>query len=271
MWNLTIEDDAGLRLLIPLEQPEYTLGREPGNDLRLTDRNVSRRHATLRQASDRWLIEDKGSYNGCFVNGQRVIGATPLSDGDLIHLGDLRLYVNEDTSASPSGVDPQAHMAARPALPDRLVEIVGPKPGREYPLEQETTTLGRIPECTIVLNHPSVSRVHAEIRPLATGVFEVLDRGSANGVRVNGTEIERGFIEAGDALEIGQVKLRFIGRGQFYVPSADTSQRVLAINEITLRPPPAAKANSKLIIFGILGILAIGALSFFVVSLVTGK
>ena len=51
---------------------------------------VSRKHAVVTQAGDRWELEDQGSLNGTFVNRERVETAE-LSDGDELQIGKYRL------------------------------------------------------------------------------------------------------------------------------------------------------------------------------------
>jgi pSer/pThr/pTyr-binding forkhead associated (FHA) protein len=54
------------------------------------------------------------------------------------------------------------------------------------------------------------------------GRYEVIDQSSANGIRINGVDLNRGLLEAGDALELGDVRLRFVGAGKIFRP-LDTS------------------------------------------------
>ncbi len=61
-----------------------------------------------------------------------------------------------------------------------------------------------------------MSRVHAELFALGNGRFEIVDKASANGIRINGVELKRGILEAGDALELGDVRLRFVGAGKIF-------------------------------------------------------
>jgi hypothetical protein len=89
--------------------------------------------------------------------------------------------------------------------------------------------IGRGEDCDIALNHASVSRVHAELHPLGDGRYEILDRQSANGVRVNGVELPRSFVDARDVIELGDVILKFIPAGQTYMPGADESLQIAAI------------------------------------------
>ncbi len=63
------------------------IGREPDNDIVVSDLSVSSRHAELRNVAGGYRIVDLGSTNGTFVNEQRVTAAL-LSDGDMVGLGD---------------------------------------------------------------------------------------------------------------------------------------------------------------------------------------
>jgi hypothetical protein len=65
---------------------EVTVGRSPELDLVLAEDLVSRRHARIAARGDEVVIEDLGSTNGTFVNGQKVKLAR-LSEGDRILVG----------------------------------------------------------------------------------------------------------------------------------------------------------------------------------------
>jgi len=71
-----------------LHQDTTTIGRTTGNDLIIADLTVSRHHAVLRFENGRWLVEDKGSANGTFVNDVRIRWPQMLKDGDRIRFGD---------------------------------------------------------------------------------------------------------------------------------------------------------------------------------------
>jgi DNA-binding response OmpR family regulator len=77
---LILRDADGVREFALAERT--VIGRDAGNDLCLSDRQVSRRHALIRRLADGYVVEDCGSKNGTWVNGVPVAGATRLVDGD---------------------------------------------------------------------------------------------------------------------------------------------------------------------------------------------
>jgi len=80
--------------------------------------------------------------------------------------------------------------------------------GDRVPLGEETITVGRTPESTIVLADPNVSRQHAEIRPRGA-TYLVVDLGSTNGTRVNGIRVDQHELIDGDELVFGNTRMRF--------------------------------------------------------------
>ena len=64
MHKLLIEDDEGKTVAVPLIREEITIGRVDGNTIRLTEQNVSRKHARLSLRNGVLSLEDLGSYNG---------------------------------------------------------------------------------------------------------------------------------------------------------------------------------------------------------------
>ena len=101
MWKLCVVDDESNRTVVKLVRGDYSVGRAEDSTIRLTERNISRAHARLcRDEDEEWHIEDKGSYTGTFVNGERVSGRRAVGHGDTIQLGDYRLeLVDEEQQA----------------------------------------------------------------------------------------------------------------------------------------------------------------------------
>ena len=71
-----------------LHQDATTIGRIIENDVVIPELTVSRNHAVLRFVEDHWLVEDKDSHNGTFVNGTRIGWPQALKDGDQLRFGD---------------------------------------------------------------------------------------------------------------------------------------------------------------------------------------
>ncbi|MGY0487386.1 FHA domain-containing protein [Streptomyces sp. WG-D5] len=87
----------------------YTLGRDPGGDIVLDDARVSWRHATISWSGRSWVIEDHGSTNGTFVQGQRI-HQMEIGPGSSVHLGNstdgprLKAQGNAQSGARPAAV-----------------------------------------------------------------------------------------------------------------------------------------------------------------------
>lgn len=104
-----------------------TLGRAENNDVVLMEASASRVHAEIRGGAGQWVLKDRNSSNGTFVNGQRVSGECHLAENDRIRIGAIELRftrtlaaVSEDDSDRTENLDAilaggEAHGALRPA------------------------------------------------------------------------------------------------------------------------------------------------------------
>lgn len=278
MYKLVIADDEGKTTVVPLVRDEITIGRKEGNTIRLTERNISRRHARLRKANGAYVVEDLQSYNGVKVNGRRIGGEVALKAGDQITIGDYQLSLQLDETATtaettgptamPAGAEaatallqaPAAGPALAPALaaqpPARLVMVSPPAPGAEFALARPVTRLGRAEELDIWINHRSISREHAEIEN-ENGRIRIRDLGSANGIRVNGREVTQADLAPGDVVELGQVRFRFVAPGETFVFDA---ARTMQLEAVSAPQRPAARAP-LLAAAGIVGLAVAGAVA----------
>jgi len=206
MYKLVISDDEGHTTVVPLLRDEITIGRNQGNAIRLTERNVSRKHARLVKRNGAYIIEDLGSYNGVTVNGERIDENSALEAGDQLGIGDYDIAFQSDVSAVANTL-PSPKPRSEP--PPRLVVLGEPAAGAEFTLNKPTLRIGRDERLDIWINHKSMSHEHAEVQ-LRDGKVTIYDLESVNGMRVNGVRTSRAVLEAGDALELGEVRFRFV-------------------------------------------------------------
>src|SRR4051794_17854142 len=101
-------------------EAELLIGRaapEPGGRLG-DDPEISRRHARVaRGARGELTLEDLGSSNGTFVNGERVDGARVLQLGDVVHMGRTGLVVTDAEGRVPEATRIGSPAVARATLP----------------------------------------------------------------------------------------------------------------------------------------------------------
>ena len=255
MYKLVISDDEGKTTVVPLVRSEISIGRKEGNTIRLTERNVSRRHARLHKSDGYFFVEDLGSYNGVRLNGDRIEGEERVRNGDKVAIGDYVLTFESDEPEPPIP-DPPSDAAASgasgppavppgaatpvtddsldvdvlgldgveaPEIPARLVLLSAPAPGAEFAIHGGPMKIGRSDALPIWVNHKSVSREHAEVE-LDGDIIRIRDLGSANGVRVNGRDMPRGEIVSGDVVELGKVRFRVVSKGEVYVYDSDAAE-----------------------------------------------
>jgi len=334
VFKLTIEDDEGKTTVVPIIRDEMTIGRDEGNTIRLTERNVSRRHARLMRQNGSIYVEDLKSFTGIRLNGAKIAALTAVNDGDQLQIGDYKIRVKSDRPADAVATD---HRATRPAVaavavesviphedtapytamppirtpapvprvrtpppgsiqvpaivpapipgatpvvptraptpqpstavtsmgravtprpisastvanlmptpdpleaqptiplrmlsdvesakgtgvatPARLVVLSTELAGKEFQIDRASLVIGRTNENDVVLNHRSISRHHAKIVQ-DRDHYTIVDLQSANGVRVNGEDYERIELHAGDVVELGHVRIRFVGPAEHYV------------------------------------------------------
>jgi pSer/pThr/pTyr-binding forkhead associated (FHA) protein len=106
----------------PLEVPELTIGRDISNQIPINDAEVSRKHVRLTLKNNGYVIEDLGSTNGTFVNGQRISGAVQLKVGDLVAFGENVVLMFE------GNFDPDATVLSSKANKDNLETMIASAP-----------------------------------------------------------------------------------------------------------------------------------------------
>jgi hypothetical protein len=130
--SLVIHEGAGAGSEHPVDG-ELILGREHSTaDLVIPDPGVSRRHARVLPQNGGVIVEDLGSSNGTYVNGERISGPVELAAGDEVQLGDTILGIEGGTAATavmPPGAPATEHHPG----PQRPGPAQPPPSGRPAP------------------------------------------------------------------------------------------------------------------------------------------
>jgi len=108
----------------PLEGDQLTIGRDSTNGVAINDAEISRKHARLMFQGGKYVLEDLGSTNGTFVNGQRLAGPVVLKPGDVVSLGE-QIVLMYDAIAADAG--------ATVAVSRRAVQQSAPPPVHSSP------------------------------------------------------------------------------------------------------------------------------------------
>ena len=145
--------------VIPLTKNEIYIGRDVNNDVVVNDQEVSRKHARLVMQAGGYVLEDLGSTNGTYVNGQRLMGPHVLRTGETVMLGEnvsLVLEAGYDVDATVISQAPSAP-SYDPAPPPRETYVppaqpppdplqpmpVAPDPAAPYHEPPQETKSGR--------------------------------------------------------------------------------------------------------------------------------
>jgi hypothetical protein len=158
LYRLRVETGLMPGVTYPLEKAENIIGRDVACDVVLQDVEVSRRHAVIRLRNDICEIQDYGSTNGTYVNGELIESTTRLTPGDLIGLGEtVKLYFElavdlgqgrNDPPQKPEGVYPQPYphvVRQEPALSHRpATSMPSGQPAAPPPMTVEGEPSGTI-------------------------------------------------------------------------------------------------------------------------------
>src|SRR5579872_615802 len=134
MFKLVIQDDEGKTTIVPLIRDEITIGRKEGNTIRLTERNVSRRHARIVRNNGEVQIEDLGSYNGIRVNNARIAERVSLRVSDQVQIGDYKLYLKAEGAEQVDDARTMPIERVETGAPTEVVAALNAAPTAQIPV-----------------------------------------------------------------------------------------------------------------------------------------
>jgi len=224
-----------------LDKQTISIGRDSSNDIVINERVISGVHLQIVREGNRYVLvhphpSRQQTLNGLLYQGQHIAGGEsfrkPLTHGDLFRIGNAYGTLVTFTFSDGSGSTQEPLPEIRPIL-----------------LDSPIITIGRLPENSVVLNHPQVSGYHARLEQRDDG-HHLLDLGSTNHVYVNGQRITHRFLKAGDEIRIGPFKFIYTGTQltkydesssirieAHHLKRVGNNQAVL-INDISLALPP---------------------------------
>jgi hypothetical protein len=125
---------------------------------------------------------------------------------DFNFMGPVRVTMTVDNNLKPGRFTVSSRL--REAGGGGSATLVLPS-GERVALSDRIVTIGRLPDCTIALPDANVSRRHTEVHHRG-GAFVIVDLGSTNGTKINGTRIDgERTLTDGDIVSVGSTHLRF--------------------------------------------------------------
>jgi hypothetical protein len=109
---------------------QLVIGRDEGADVVVADPELSRRHAAVRPSGDAVEVEDLGSLNGTWLNGERIQAPVLLTPGDVVHLGtsEFELATVPASARETIAAAPPPAPAPAPAPPRAPAPVPVPVP-----------------------------------------------------------------------------------------------------------------------------------------------
>ena len=170
MAKLILSMDTTMLKEIPLIKERTTIGRKPHNDIQIDNLAISGEHAVVITILNDSFLEDLGSTNGTFVNGQSVKKHF-LQNGDIIELGKYSLKYVSEVPQQTSSSDFEKTMILRPGAAYRPAA----EPTAAAPA---AVTAAHLSTSSGMAQQPPAAPP-AAARPLPLGAIQLLSGGNA--------------------------------------------------------------------------------------------
>lgn len=210
-----------------LEPGVNRVGSDPHGTVVLSGPGVQPRHCQIHVTAQGVMLDVPPEVT-LRVNGSPVAGLITLRPGDTVDLGGIEARLAGIATVAPAGADAAAGPLApandelgattvRPVVPDFvLCAVSGSAFGRHVPV-RGTVTFGRAPECTVSVDEPGLSRLHARLLA-GDGGLVLEDMGSSNGSFINGRRVLRGPVRAGDEISMDNLRFRVVSNVRVEAP-----------------------------------------------------
>jgi serine phosphatase RsbU (regulator of sigma subunit)/pSer/pThr/pTyr-binding forkhead associated (FHA) protein len=162
MATLVLEED-GRSISYSIPEGETMIGRHPGCGVHLIGGTVSGNHAKLVKDGDIHTLEDQGSRNGTFVNGERISQPTRLKNRDQILFGRVQMRFEAPELASKATVSSAARDTVD-VTPDQAAKLSG-MPDDDDSSERVNIASGDDDRATIVGSLDGIGRNLLEAQP----------------------------------------------------------------------------------------------------------
>jgi pSer/pThr/pTyr-binding forkhead associated (FHA) protein len=243
MSKLVLKFENSVLKEVPVGVSEVSIGRSPENGLVIDNPAVSHYHARVFHEEGRLMLEDFGSLNGTFVNGQRV-KMVMLKPGDSVMVGKHTIVVTEsrepkDLTASNADARPAAPKINETVMLDTkarreflqqvaaggessqiaparlkvatLVVRYGKTDRKEYTLTDKLTVIGKSAMATVKLKGWFAPKAAAQISRREDNAYYV--GGADKAPSVNGQPIAHPTkLASGDVIVVAGIELEFVYR-----------------------------------------------------------
>jgi len=200
-FHLLVKNSLEVLRRFPLKPGRHVLGRSRSADLRVNHRSLSREHIALHIGPEGVELEDLGSLNGSFINGQKMVDRTPWHTGDTVSVGDLQLQLVL-----------QAKVEVEAPGGTYLVLLNTSGKGTVFERRSGRLVIGRSRSSDVRVDDSTVSRSHARIDYLSPSEGWMLeDLDSANGTYLEGTKVSQCVLRGGETFRVGDVEILFAG------------------------------------------------------------
>lgn len=127
LFQLIVRTGPNPGMVFELTKDVTMFGRDVTSDIVLGDSEVSRQHARITHTAGGYVLEDLGSTNGTFVNGERLMAPQVLNPGDLIGFGEI-VTLTFDAVSPDAAATIASHVVSPPQPAPQAPAVVTPTP-----------------------------------------------------------------------------------------------------------------------------------------------